>query len=159
MIYSQIFDMVNIGIIVLDKDLTIHKWNRWMETHSDLKAEKTVGSSVFKIFPDLKTPWFERSCKSVMTFGNFSFFSQSTHKFLFPFKAVNILDANFEFMQQSCTLGPIRNEKNGIDYIYITVQDVTDIASYQQNSSPPYRAKISVLLIRFDINEEKVSRM
>ncbi len=132
MIYNQIFDMVNIGIVVLDKDMKIHRWNRWMETHSTLKASETVGATIFEYFPDLESPWFERSCKSVLTFGNFSFFSQKIHKYLFPFKAVNILDAKFEHMQQSCTLGPIRNNENEIEFIYITVQDVTEITAYQQ---------------------------
>jgi diguanylate cyclase (GGDEF)-like protein len=35
-------------------------------------------------------------------------------------------------MQQSCTVGPLRDENNRISYIYITVQDVTEIAAYEQ---------------------------
>ena len=30
MIFSQISDMINMGLVVLDKDLKVHFWNRWM---------------------------------------------------------------------------------------------------------------------------------
>ena len=32
MICTQIFEMINMGIVVLDKELMVTKWNRWMET-------------------------------------------------------------------------------------------------------------------------------
>jgi diguanylate cyclase (GGDEF)-like protein len=35
-------------------------------------------------------------------------------------------------MQQSCTVGPLRDENNDIQYIYINVQDVTEIVAYEQ---------------------------
>ena len=35
-------------------------------------------------------------------------------------------------MQQSCSICPVRDEKNVITHVCITVQDVTEIASYEQ---------------------------
>jgi len=132
MIFSQMFDMLDVGIVILDSELNVFKWNRWMATHSKIPPEKIVGKSLFEFFPDLNTPWFLRNCKSVFTFGNFAFFSQKLHKYCFPFKAYNTLGSDFEYMQQSCTVGPLRDENNKINYIYLTVQDVTEIAAYEQ---------------------------
>jgi len=131
MIFSQMFDMLDVGIVILDSDLNVYKWNRWMATHSKISPEKIVGKSLFEFFPDLNTPWFLRNCKSVFTFGNFAFFSQKLHKYCFPFKAYNTLGSDFEYMQQSCTVGPLRDENNKINYIYLTVQDVTEVAAYE----------------------------
>ncbi len=131
MIFSQMFDMLDVGIVILDSELKVYKWNRWMSTHSKLPPEKIVGKSLFDFFPDLNTPWFLRNCKSVFTFGNFAFFSQKLHKYCFPFKAYNTLGSDFEYMQQSCTVGPLRDENNRINYIYLTVQDVTEVAAYE----------------------------
>ena len=132
--YSQIFDMVNIGLVVLDKDLKVQKWNRWMALHSEVPTDKIIGSSIFDFYPHLETPSFLRNCKSVLKFGNFSFFSQKLHKYFFPFKPENVgVDLDFEYMQQNCAMGPIRDEENGsIEHLFITVQDVTEIVAYQR---------------------------
>ncbi len=132
MIFAQIFDMVNVGIVILDKELKVYKWNRWMEIHSKISAQEIIGASVFDFFPNLKNPRFLRNVKSVLTFGNFAFFSQKLHKYIFPFKANNSLGTDFKHMRQSCTMGPLRDENNRIQYVYIMVQDVTDVAAYEQ---------------------------
>lgn len=131
MIFAQIFDMLDVGIVILDRDLNVFKWNRWMAAHSRIPSEEIVGKPLFSFYPELNIPSFVRNCKSVFTFGNFAFFSQKLHKYIFPFKAYNILGSNFEFMQQSCTIGPLRDENNEIEYIYLTVQDVTEVAAYE----------------------------
>ncbi len=133
MIVSQIFDMLDAGIVILDRDLVVFKWNRWMSTHSKISSEEIVGKPLFEFYPELNKSWFLRNCKSVLTFGNFAFISQKLHKYCFPFKSYyNTLGYRFDYMQQSCTVGPLRDENNEITYIYITVQDVTEIVAYEQ---------------------------
>jgi len=132
MIFSHIFDMLDTGIVILDKDLCVYKWNRWMSTHSDIPSEKIIGKPLFNFYPELNEPWFLRNCKSVFTFGNFAFFSYKLHNYCFPFKSYNTTGYDFEYMQQNSTVGPLRNDDNNIDYIYITVQDVTEVALYEQ---------------------------
>jgi diguanylate cyclase (GGDEF)-like protein len=132
MIYTQIFEVINIGIVVLDKELKIYKWNRWMEHHSKIPSVQIVGHSIFEFFPQLDTKWFKRSCKSVFTFGNFLFFSQKLHKYIFPFKSEFSNYTEFDNMQQSGTMGPLRGENNQIQHLYIVIQDVTEIAAYEQ---------------------------
>jgi len=51
MIFAQIFDMVDIGVVILDKDLKIYKWNRWMELHSRITSEEIIGHCIFDFFP------------------------------------------------------------------------------------------------------------
>ena len=132
MIFAQIFDMVDIGVVILDKDLKIYKWNRWMELHSRITSEEIIGHCIFDFFPNLNNPRFLKSYKSVLTFGNFCFFSQKLHHYLFAFKPVSSFSSKFKYMQQNSTMGPLRNENNSIQYIYITVQDLTEIAVYEQ---------------------------
>lgn len=131
MIFNQIFEMVNVGIVILDKNLNVYEWNRWMEIHSNISKKKIVGSPLFDHYPFLNNKWFLRSCKSVFAFGNFSFFSQKLHQYCFPFKPINTMNCKFKFMQQNCTLGPLRDEKHQITHLYIMVQDVTEVAAYE----------------------------
>ena len=129
---DQIFDTVNIGLVIMDRELKVKHWNRWMSQHSRIAAEEIVGTLITDHFPELSTPGFQRNCKAVLAFGNFSFFSQKLHRFLFPFKPVGSFGAKFEQMQQSCTMGPLRGEDNAITSIFIIVQDVTELATYEQ---------------------------
>lgn len=132
MIFNQIFDAINIGLVILDKDLKVKKWNRWMEIHSGMTEEKLVGSPILELFPNLDNPRFKRNCKSVFSFGNFCFFSQKLHHYLFPFKATSYFEPLFEYMQQSCAMGPLRDEDNVIQFMFIYVQDATEVAIYEK---------------------------
>jgi len=131
MIFSQIFDMVNIGLVVLEPDLNVYKWNRWMELHSGITSDQIIGKPLFEFYPNLNTASFLRNSKSVQKFGNFAFFSQKLHKYSFPLKPDSSFESEFEFMQQSCTMGPLRDENKVITHLYISVQDVTDIVAYE----------------------------
>jgi len=129
---DQILNAINVGLVTLDQDLRVESWNHWMETHSGLPAEGIVGAPLFKSFPALDNPAFIRSCKSVLSFGSFAFFSQKIHHHLFPFKPVRSLGARFDQMQQSCVMGPIRRDDGTIASLFLVVQDVTEIAAYEQ---------------------------
>lgn len=130
--FSQVFDMVDIGLVILDKDLHVRHWNRWMHLHSGIDPGSITGSIVFDTFPNLKHPRFINKCKAVLTFGNFCFFSQKLHHYLFPFKPESFFYPDFDFMQQSCTMGPLRGENGLIEYIFIAVHDVTDTVTFEQ---------------------------
>ena len=132
MIFNQLFDAINIGLVILDRDLKIHKWNRWMEIHSGITENELKDTLIFDAFPKLKSRKFQRSCKSVFAFGNFCFFSQKLHSYMFPFKSTAYFDTSFEYMQQSCTMGPLRDENNVVQYLFIYIQDVTEVAVFEQ---------------------------
>jgi len=131
-IFSQIFETINNGLLVIDREMTIKYWNRWMAMHSGIAAEDIVGTSLFTHFPELDQPHFRRNCKSVLQFGNFCYFSQRLHKYLFPMPAPGSLADSFNHMQQSCSMGPLRNKDNEVEMLYISVQDVTEVVSYQK---------------------------
>lgn len=132
MIYEQLFDVVDIGIVVLEGDLTIKSWNRWMEHHSGFRASDLIGNNLFHIYPHLNNPGFLRSVKYVKNFGNFYVFSQKLHQYLFPFQPISTFESEFKNMQQNCTMGILRDPAGGESFLYITIQDVTEIVIYDR---------------------------
>ncbi len=130
--FEQVFNIVNIGLVTLDRDLRVSQWNNWMKVHSGIGDDEIVGTSIFDCFPNLNNKRFQRSVKSVLAFGNLCFFTQKLHKYLFPFKPVHSFGSKFEFMQQSCIMGPFYNTGNNITGIYIIVQDVTEVSGLVQ---------------------------
>ena len=133
MIFNQLFDLLDAGIVILDSNLKVYKWNKWMESHSNISADQIVGHSIFDFFPNLNNQSFSRSLKYVLNFGNYYFFSQKLHHYLFPFKPVSYLSVDIDYMQQSCNMGQLIDEENSARYVYITVHDVTEIAVYEKN--------------------------
>lgn len=129
---TQIFDTVNFGLVVLDRDMKIQYWNRWMSMHSGIPSNQIINGPLFDFFPHLNTPSFNKNCKSVLSFGNFAFFSQKLHRFLFPFKPDSSFGYRFDLMQQSCSMGPLRSAVNSISGLFLIVQDVTELATYEQ---------------------------
>jgi len=139
MIFSQIFDKIDIGLVVIDKNLKVCHWNRWMELHSGVSADKIIGSSIFDFYQGLNKPGFLRNCKSVFTFGNSCFLSYQFHHYLFPFAPLSAFESQFSHMQQNCTIGPLRDVNNSIEHIFISVQDATEIASYESGSQEEHK--------------------
>lgn len=130
---EQIFNAVNIGIVVLDSNLRVRRWNDWMESKSGIDCDKIVGTSIFQYFPDLNNRMFQRNVKSVLAFGNFCYFTQKLHQYLFRFKLVHSFRSNFKFMQQSCVMGPLYGSNDQITNIFIIVQDVTEVTDLVHN--------------------------
>lgn len=130
--FSQLFDLVDIGLVILDREFNVYKWNRWMELHSRITAGEIVGKSIFDFFPNLNNPSFLQTFKFVLNFGNFYFFSQKLHHYLFPFDPDSSLSSSFEYMQQSCNMGLLRQDGASEKFVYITVKDVTETAIYEQ---------------------------
>lgn len=130
--YRQIFETINLGLVILDHNLKVTGWNRWMELHSGISAADVIGCQVCETFPDLSRSSFLRIVKGVLAFGNYASYSQKLHKFLFPMKNPHGSHSQLPQMQQNCTVGPLRNEQREIIGVYITVQDVTDFVLYEE---------------------------
>ena len=108
-----------------------HRAHRWLEMHTRITAAEIVGASLFDFIPNLNNSWFIRNCKSVFKIGNFTFFSQKLHNYVIPITPVHHFDPEFKYMQQNCTLGPLYNDKKEIEYIYMIIQDATEVAAYE----------------------------
>jgi len=131
--YSQILESINIGIVIIDKDLNIIEWNSWMESYSDKSKSDVEGQNILKVYPELDRSCFIRGHKTVFTFGNLVFLSSKLHKFLFPFKLHGAYSSLFEHMQQSCYLIPIKNDMGEVEALMINIHDVTENAVLEKH--------------------------
>jgi hypothetical protein len=123
---NQILKTINMGIVILARDLTVKAWNRWMVHHSQIAEGEILGRSLLDFYPNLAESKYKRFIMSVFSFGNYAYFSQKLHRFLFamsnPHASVEILP----YMQQNCNAGPLRDRDGRIESIFIAVQDVTE---------------------------------
>jgi diguanylate cyclase (GGDEF)-like protein len=128
---AQIFGSIDLGLIVLDRDLIARGWNRWMELHSGISSSEIIGSPILELYPNFGEPKYKRLFRSVLSFGSYACFSQKLHQYLIPLKNPHSSVVQMPFMQQSCSANPLRDEHGGITGFFITVHDVTEYAIYE----------------------------
>lgn len=130
-LYKNIIDRVNVGVVVVDKDFIVSVWNQFMQTHSHCTEEEVLGKNLFSCFPDLPKEWLEKKIQSVFLLKNFSFTSWEQRPYLFQFDNTCSLTSNIEHMQQDCTFVPLKNEQGEVEFVCISLVDVTDTSMYQ----------------------------
>jgi diguanylate cyclase (GGDEF)-like protein len=130
--FAQIIQSLNLGIIILDRDLRIVFWNRWMEEHSRMRSPDVVGRGIMELFPGLKNKGFQWKSQNVFKLGNYAFFSQQLHSHLVPLPLSRYLSSEFEQMQQNAALSPLRNDDGEVQYLCVTIEDATDAVLYRE---------------------------
>ncbi len=130
--FIQIVQSLNLGIMILDRDLCVVYWNRWLEEHSRLKSEDVVGKKITDLFPELEGKGFSWKTKTVFKMGNFEFFSQQLHSYLIPLQLSRYFTGGFEYMQQNATLSPLRGKDRQVEYVCVSIEDTTDAVMYRE---------------------------
>jgi PAS domain S-box-containing protein len=111
------------GVLVVDQELTIRLWNRWMEAASGLSSAAVVGETLMAVFPDVRPAVVEAFRAAVD--GKPSMLSQSLHRFALELPAPAGFDG-FEQMQQTLRLVPLGSPDGQSRGAVAFVQDVTE---------------------------------
>lgn len=126
----QIANQLNTGILVVDAQLTIIVWNRFLQVHTGKKSENVLEQSIFSVFPELPVRWLSRKLNSVLQLNTPSFCSWEQRHHLFNLPHTRPITTDSDFMAQNCTFLPIVTDTND-SYICILIEDVTDVCHYQ----------------------------
>ncbi|ALL68179.1 diguanylate cyclase with PAS/PAC sensor [Paraburkholderia caribensis MBA4] len=126
-----VVERVGFGIFVLDRQMNVLMWNRFMHDHSGLSAQQVVGKSIFASFPELPRVWLTRKLESVFQLGSFAFSSWEQRPYLFKFDHDRPITGGVDFMQQDCTFMPIMRDRE-VEAVCVTVSDVTHVSIMQR---------------------------
>lgn len=129
-ILGDITDQLNSGILLLDLELRIVNWNRFLAVHTNQKLADVKGKSIFDVFPELPKRWFERKVAAVVQLSTPSFCSWQQRHHLFEFPHNRPITTDSHFMAQNCTILP-HNQQGQLAGICILIEDVTDVCHYQ----------------------------
>ncbi len=102
-----VIERVSFGIFVLDREMRVLMWNRFMQDHSGVAAADVIGRNLFDSFPELPRAWLSRKIESVFQLGSFAFSSWEQRPYLFRFDHDRPITGGVDFMQQDCTFVPI----------------------------------------------------
>lgn len=125
-LFRFIVDRVSVGILTLNKQYEIVQWNKFMEIHSGKKSTEVNGRNIFECFPELPKKWLVKKIQSVFILKNFAFTSWQQRRYLFKFRHNRSVTGGADAMRQDCTFLPVKDADGNIDFVCITLFDVTD---------------------------------
>lgn len=100
---EEFADILNVGVLIVDKDLVVRAWNRWLHTATRLHADDVIGQPLRSVVPDLST--FAESALRSACSGAASVLSHRLHKQLIRVPAPAGYES-FGLMQQSVRIVP-----------------------------------------------------
>jgi diguanylate cyclase (GGDEF)-like protein len=130
--HEYIIDNVNVGLLVVTTDFEIVLWNRFMAVHSGTPAEEVIGRDLFDAFPDLPRRWLQQKLRSVILLKNAAFTAWEQRPYLFRFPHNRPITGGVDSMRQNCTFQPIANEQGEVEFVCISIFDMTDASLYQE---------------------------
>ena len=81
-----IFDALNAGLIVLDRDRRIVQWNAWMASASGFSFDAVRGKTLAEVFPSAELARLAAAVKSAFDSGASGLLTHALHPSLFPLK-------------------------------------------------------------------------
>ena len=126
-----VVERVGFGLFVLDREMKVLMWNRFMQDHSGRHADEVIGKSIFETFPDLPQAWLTRKVESVFQLGSFAFSSWEQRPYLFQFDHDRPITGGVDYMQQDCTFMPLMRGRDVIA-VCVTISDVTHVSVMQR---------------------------
>ncbi len=105
---EKIIHSLNVGILIIDEDLTLHFVNKWVGVHADFTPENAIGKNLLSLFEldEDRLKSLKRHIKTALTLKSPSFFTADANHYLLPMKNSITTKSVFEFMQQDITILP-----------------------------------------------------
>jgi diguanylate cyclase (GGDEF)-like protein len=124
----DMFQSVDVGLVVLDRDYNIQVWNGFMENHSGVTPAEIRDKSLFTAFPELDREWLIKKTEPVFVLKNRAFTIWEQHSHIFKFKNYRPITSVAPFMYQNATFIPLTNTTGDVTHLCIIIYDVTDVA-------------------------------
>lgn len=124
----DMFQSVDVGLVVLDRDYNIQVWNGFMENHSGVRPYEIKGKSLFKAFPDLDKDFIKQKTDPVFVLKNQAFTIWEQTPYIFKFRNYRPITSVAPFMYQNATFLPLTNTIGEVSHLCIIIYDVTDVA-------------------------------
>ena len=124
----DMFQTVDVGLVVVNCDYRIQVWNGFMENHSGLTPRQVRDRYLFDLFSEIDEDWLRRKCDPVILLKNRAFTIWEQRPYIFRFKNYRPITSSAEYMYQNCTIFPLADTRGQVTHLCFIIYDVTDIA-------------------------------
>ncbi|MFH1155971.1 MAG: sensor domain-containing diguanylate cyclase [Pseudomonadota bacterium] len=119
---TAILDIIENGILIINKDLDILFWNRWMAIQTGISAGKAQGSRLDQLFPDTAFSLLKRKIRIALKINSSTFTNSSVEKYVIPIELKRITKSVFRRMRQDVVITPL----NATD-VSVIIYDATPL--------------------------------
>lgn len=120
----DIGDVLEVGILTIDADMTIRGWNHWLEVASGRPAAEVVDKPLFEVFPETAGTPIETAFRSALA-GGTVVLAHRFHRYLFRFPAPPS-GRSLDCMQQSARIVPMIDDGGVVNGAIALIEDVTE---------------------------------
>ncbi|MDD2291994.1 MAG: ATP-binding protein [Aliarcobacter sp.] len=119
--FDVICNTVDNGIILINKNLEVKFWNRWLEIRTGISSKEIIGKNILDFYPMIDDKKLIRKITTALKLNSSTFYTPQFSKYLIPIELSKVADKVFNEMQQSVTITPYDIKKElVIIYIYDT---------------------------------------
>ena len=120
-----IFNAVDNGIIILNKNLEIIGWNNWLEIFTNKLEKDVLNKNLCELYDYINEKKLKRRIKTVLVTNHSTFYTMDQNNFLIDIPYNNITNSKFKSMQQNITIVPYDIEK---EQVCIFIYDNTSLS-------------------------------
>ncbi|CAM3902976.1 PAS domain-containing sensor histidine kinase [Arcobacter cloacae] len=120
--FDIICNTVDNGIILINKNLEVQFWNKWLEIRTGINSNDIVGDNLLNFYPNIDEKKLIRKITTALKLNSSTFYTPQISKFLVDIELGKVADKVFDNMQQSITITPLDLEN---ELVIIYVYDVT----------------------------------
>ena len=124
----DMFQTVDVGLVVLNCDYRIQVWNGFMENHSGLTPRQVRDRYLFDLFSEIDEDWLRRKCDPVILLKNRAFTIWEQRPYIFKFRNYRPITGSAEYMYQNSTIFPLTDTRGQVTHLCFIIYDVTDVA-------------------------------
>ncbi len=132
--HDIILNTLDNGIIILNKNLDIKLWNKWLEIRTGIMSHQIIDNNLADFFPNLDTKTLIRKISIALKLNYSTFYTSEVNNFLLDIEVGRVTDKVFENMQQSITIFPY-DIKEDLVVIYIYDTTVLSETNYRLKQS------------------------
>lgn len=105
---TLLINALHVGVVVVDEELNVYTWNRWMGIHTGIPREKALNTPLCTLFElnEERIKTLKRRIRTTLKLGSPTFTIASAEGYLLPIPLPLSNRVNFDFMQQDVTIAP-----------------------------------------------------
>jgi len=122
---NSLLDVVENGVLILDRNLSVHFWNNWLTANTSILKKDIEGANLVSFFDEKLFKSLKRKIKISLSLNRSTFIDAKVNKYLIPIKREKITHSIFTFMQQDITIKPFRD-----NLVVVLIYDVNPLLEF-----------------------------
>lgn len=122
-VFEKVYNSLPFGLMIINKDLEVVSWNKWLENNTQINQEQATGQSLKSLFGEnYFSSRFNWALEQVLNYGHPQILSSMLNEYLFPVSMDQGPFGKLDKMQQEIHILPIYNDDN---MALVIIEDVT----------------------------------